>query len=84
MDKKDVPYIVFESTLSKEERHSRRLVVIILILILAWISTIGVFLWYITLPVEEVTTSTQTIDGVDNSEINQTIGDDENGESNAD
>ena len=72
-EQKDVPYIVYEGTLSRAERTSKRLLAVILVLLMLWFSTIISFIWYITLPVEEVT-DTQTIEDVDCSTVTQSIG----------
>ena len=81
-EKKDVPYIVFESSLAREERHSNRLIILIIILMCGWMTTIGLFMWYISLPVDE-TVTTQTVDDIDGSTINQ-VGGDNYGESDTD
>lgn len=71
-DRKDVPYIAFESAMAKEEREKRRLINIIILLIVCWMITIGVSIWYFSLPVEEM--SSQVVEDVDSSSINQSIG----------
>lgn len=71
-DRKDVPYIAFESVLAREEREKRRLINIIILLIVCWMITIGVSVWYFSLPVEEMTS--QVVEDVDSSSINQSIG----------
>ena len=48
---------------------------IIIALIVAIVLIVAGFLWYITLPVEETTTTTQTVDGIEASTINQIGGD---------
>lgn len=53
---------------------------IIFALIITNILTIGAFIWYISLPVDE-TTGEQTIEDIDNSSINQVMDGDVNGES---
>ena len=82
MNEQNVPYIVYESSLAREERHSKRLIILIIILICGWLSTIGVFMWYISLPVDESVT-TQSIDDIESGNINQ-VGGDNYGESNPD
>ena len=47
------------------------------------IATIGTFIWYITLPIED-TTYTQTVDDIDSSDIKQVIGGDLDGTGNTD
>ena len=47
------------------------------------LATIGAFIWYITLPVED-TTYTQTVDDIDDSDVKQVIGGDLDGTSNTD
>lgn len=72
MDEKFVSYIAFESSLAREERTIKRLTVLLVLLIFCWLATIGIFIWYITLPIEEVTTS-QSIDADDSENIYQSI-----------
>lgn len=76
-DNETVPYLVFESTLAREERHSKRLITIIIVIALLWFMTIAGCVWYISLPIEEQTEFTQTIDNIDaHNSITQSIGDD--------
>ena len=60
----------------KELRSSsRRWFIAFLVMVGVEICTIGGFLWYISLPIEE-TTTTQTVEDIDhNSNITQMIGD---------
>ena len=54
------------------------IITIVAIICTAFITIAGIvggFLWYISLPVEESGEYTQTVDDVDSSEINQSIGD---------
>ena len=74
-EEKLVPYIAYESALARDERVFVRQNKIIAFLIVGWLATIGVFTWYLTLPVEEVTTESQSVEGTDLSDITQTIGD---------
>lgn len=75
---------VFEAAMSREERHSKRTFNALIVVLLLWFSTITVFIWYITLPADEVNTEyTQEMDNVDGSDISQHIGD-IHGESEAD
>lgn len=46
-------------------------------------ATIGAFIWYITLPVDD-TSYTQTVDDIDNGDVQQQIGGDLDGTSNTD
>lgn len=71
---KDVPYIIVESMQAKDERMNRRLFNIVLTVLVFWFLTIAGFIWYITLPVEESTVSTQSVESND-GQIHQTIGD---------
>lgn len=56
--------------------HSKRWFISFIIVLMLWFATIGVFIWYINQPIEEVeTTTTQDADTEgDNSPINQHIG----------
>ena len=61
----------------KELKHnSKRWFISFIIVLILWFLTIGVFIWYINQPIEEVeTTTTQDADTEgDNSPINQHIG----------
>lgn len=68
-----VPYIVYESSMAREERTIKRMWILILVLVIAWLITIGVGIWYISLPVEEYTN--QEVEDVDSSQITQKVGD---------
>lgn len=74
MDEKFVSYIVFEGSLSREERNTKRLFILNIILLVLWFSTIGMFIWYITLPVEEISQE-QSIETENSENIYQNIGD---------
>ena len=82
MDDKEVngiPYIVFESALAREERHNKRLVTIIIIVLALWFITILGGIWYITLPVEtysEITQETEDTDGNVVQHIGDSYGED--------
>lgn len=58
------------------KQNSRRWFISFIIVLMLWFATIGVFIWYINQPIEEVeTTTTQDADTEgDNSPINQHIG----------
>lgn len=67
-------------TLATELLHelkasSKRWFMAFCIMVVVELLTIGGFLWYISLPVEEYTTSyDQLAEDIDNSEVTQTIG----------
>lgn len=42
-----IPYIAHSTDMAREERKYRRLANILLIVIILWFSTIGIFVWYI-------------------------------------
>lgn len=70
-----------EDTLATEmlkelKAQSKRWFISFIIVVLLWFTTIGVFVWYINQPIEEIeTTTTQDADTEgDNSSINQHIG----------
>lgn len=42
-----VPYIAHESAMARNERTIKRLVTTVLVILLLWFSTIGIFIWYI-------------------------------------
>lgn len=58
------------------KQNSRRWFISFIIVLILWFATIGIFIWYINQPIEEVeTTTTQDADTEgDNSPINQHIG----------
>lgn len=70
-----VPYIVFESALAREERMIKRMYVIIITLIISLLLTIGIFMWYTSLPTEEYTDQEITDTELDKSTITQKVGD---------
>ena len=70
-----------EDTLATEmlkelKAQSKRWFISFIIVVLLWFTTIGVFVWYINQPIEEIeTTTTQDADTEgDNSSINQYMG----------
>ena len=56
---------------------------IIFALIITNVLTVGGFLWYISLPVEESVVTEQTAEDIENRDINQIVGGDIVGESKA-
>jgi len=62
--------------LQELKAQSKRWFISFIIVLILWFATIGVFIWYINQPIEEVeTTRTQDADTEgDNSPINQHIG----------
>ena len=55
--------------LSELKTNNKRLFIALIVVLALWFATIGVFFWYISLPVEEVTVE-QEVDG----DTNQLIG----------
>lgn len=43
----NVPYLVYESAQARNERHTKRLICLLLTIIMLWACTIGVFVWYL-------------------------------------
>lgn len=78
-DESNVSYIAFESSMAREERHNKRLVLVIVTILICWaLSTCGIiagFLWYISLPVEETTITQDS----DNASDNYIVGGDYHG-----
>lgn len=72
--KDNIPYVVFESALAREERHNKRLVSIILTIIVFWFLTIVGCIWYISLPVETYSEVTQEAEDT-KCDVVQHIGD---------
>lgn len=62
--------------LKEVKAQSKRWFISFIIVLMLWFATIGVFIWYINQPIEEVeATTTQDADTEgDNSPINQHIG----------
>ena len=58
------------------KHNSRRWFISFIIVLMLWFATIGIFIWYINQPIEEIeTTTTQDADTEgNNSPINQHIG----------
>lgn len=54
---------------------SKRWFIAFLVVLGLWFCTIGAFIWYITLPVDE-TTIEQAVEDVEDSDIKQIVGDD--------
>jgi len=54
---------------------SKRWFIAFLVVLGLWFGTIGVFIWYITLPIDE-TTIEQGVEDVEDSDIKQIVGDD--------
>lgn len=77
-DKVDISVII-ENDAARQERHNKRMFAIVLTVLIGWLLTIGAFLLYLSLPVDEYTTE-QTVDDIDDSSITQ-IGGDNYGES---
>ena len=65
-----IPYVAHESAMNRMERANKRLWIIILVMFLA-------FMVYIMLPSEVIkdVDNTQDVQDIENSEVNQTIGD---------
>lgn len=63
-----------EKPLATEMIHTLKLIIILLIL--CWIGTIAGFLWYLNQPIDEVEMEdyTQSAEEVENSNIDQNIG----------
>lgn len=61
--------------LAEVKLSSRRWFVAFCIMVVLEIATIAGFMWYITLPVEENVTTTQTLDGENNTDVMQIGGD---------
>ena len=62
--------------LQELKAQSKRWFVSFIIVLILWFATIGVFIWYINQPIEEIETTTTQDDDTegDNSPINQNIG----------
>ena len=74
-EKEYISNFILEGILTHFSLIIKRQLVIILTLIVVIVLIVGGFLWYLTLPVEEYHTITQSVEDVDASTINQTAGD---------
>ena len=63
-----IPYVAHESAMNRMERANKRLWVIILVMF------IGIMIYFL-LPSEVVQDTSQDVQDIENSEVNQTIGD---------
>jgi hypothetical protein len=70
--------------LREVKASAKRWFIAFLVMTAIEVFTIVGFIWYITLPVEEISEITQEVEDIDNSDIHQFIGDDYNGESKTD
>ena len=52
--------------LKEVKAQSKRWFISFIIVLMLWFATIGVFIWYINQPIEEVDTETTTVDGGEN------------------
>lgn len=80
MEDKDkaVSYFVLEGIMTHFSMTIKRLIIILVVTLVLWAATIAGFLWYISLPIEEVaTTYVENADGNANY-----IGNDMNGDFN--
>lgn len=61
--------------LKELKANSKRWFISFIVVLILWFSTIGIFIWYINQPIEDITTYTQDADTQgDNSSIDQNIG----------
>lgn len=76
MEKKVKEQTLATEMLREIKAQSKRWFISFIIVLMLWFATIGVFIWYINQPIEEVeTTTTQNADTEgNNSPINQHIG----------
>ena len=85
MDNKDVPYIVYEGSMARQERTIKRLWILAIILIVALVGTNAGWIYYESQwQYVDTTTSqevTQDVDSGDGSATTIGIGDVNNGES---
>ena len=77
-DSNTVSYFALEGIMTHFSNIMKKLIITLIIVLLLWVSTIAGFLWYISLPVEEVSTV-----NVENQDGNANyIGNDMNGDFN--
>jgi cell division septal protein FtsQ len=78
---KDISYFALEGMMTHFSVIIKRLIMLCVALLVAWLLTIAGFLWYISLPIEELSTvSVENEDGNANYIGNDMIGDINNGE----
>lgn len=78
MDKNDVSYFALEGIMTHFSNIIKRLVITILVIVILWAATLAGFIWYLSLPVDEVTSVE-----VDNKDGNATyVGNDMMGDFN--
>lgn len=63
-----IPYVAHESSMNRMERANKRLWIVILVMFIA-------FMIYLLLPNEIVQDTSQDVTDIENSDVNQTIGD---------
>ena len=63
-----IPFVAHESAMNRMERANKRLWIVIILMF------IGMLIYFL-LPTETVEETSQTTDGINSGEINQTIGD---------
>lgn len=63
-DKKEQEPLATE-LLHEVKQQNKRLFIALTIVLCLWFATIGAFLWYVSLPVEETTTTTASVAGDD-------------------
>lgn len=75
MEDNNISKYTLESILMHFSKITKSLIITIVIIVILWFATIGVFIWYSSLPVEEVTSTEQVAEDIELSTLNQTIGD---------
>lgn len=84
-NKGSVSYLTLEGVMTHFSVIIKRLVIVLIVVLILWASTIAGFLWYISLPVEEYTeVSVENDEGNANYVGNDMIGDINYGESKED
>lgn len=59
-----VPYIAHESAMARQERTVKRLMALLVVVVVMWFATIGIFVWYLNLYDFESYEYTQDGEGV--------------------
>lgn len=60
-----VPYIAHEADMARQERTIKRLVIMLIVILAFWFSTIGVFVWYLNHDFENYDAEVSTDGGGD-------------------
>ena len=75
MEDNHISKYTLESILMHFSKIIKSLIITIVIIVLLWFATIGVFIWYSSLPIDEVSSTEQVAEDIELSTLNQIAGD---------